>query len=88
MHCALWALGFPCGSVIKNPPAKAGDSNPWVGKIPRRRKWQPTPVFLPGKFDRGAWWAVVHGVSKESAMKQQQQHICTTVVEFVMIIFS
>ena len=22
----------------------------WVGKIPRRRKWQPTPVFLPGKF--------------------------------------
>ena len=22
---------------------------PWVGKIPRRRKWQPTPVFLPGK---------------------------------------
>ena len=23
--------------------------NPWVGKIPRRRKWQPTPVFLPGE---------------------------------------
>ena len=23
--------------------------NPWVGKIPWRRKWQPTPVFLPGK---------------------------------------
>ena len=23
--------------------------NPWVRKIPRRRKWQPTPVFLPGK---------------------------------------
>ena len=21
--------------------------NPWVGKIPQRRKWQPTPVFLP-----------------------------------------
>ena len=21
----------------------------WVGKIPWRRKWQPTPVFLPGK---------------------------------------
>ena len=26
--------------------------NPWVGKIPWRRKWQPTPVFLPGKFYR------------------------------------
>ena len=23
--------------------------NPWVGKISRRRKWQPTPVFVPGK---------------------------------------
>ena len=24
--------------------------NPWVGKISWRRKWQSTPVFLPGKF--------------------------------------
>jgi len=24
--------------------------DPWVGKIPWRRKWQPTPVFMPGKF--------------------------------------
>ena len=23
--------------------------NPWVGKIPWRRAWQPTPIFLPGK---------------------------------------
>ena len=23
--------------------------NPWVGKIPWRRAWQPTPVFLPGE---------------------------------------
>ena len=23
---------------------------PWVGKIPWRRKWQPTPVLLPGKW--------------------------------------
>jgi len=23
---------------------------PWVGKTPWSRKWQPTPVFLPGKF--------------------------------------
>ena len=25
-------------------------SNPWVGKIPWKRKWQPTPVSLPGKI--------------------------------------
>ena len=24
--------------------------DPWAGKVPWRRKWQPTPVFLPGKF--------------------------------------
>ena len=23
---------------------------PWIGKIPCNRKWEPTPVFLPGKF--------------------------------------
>ena len=26
--------------------------NPWVGNIPWRRKWQPSPVFIPGKFHR------------------------------------
>ena len=25
--------------------------DPWVRKIPWRREWQPTPVFLPGEFD-------------------------------------
>ena len=38
--------------VVKNPPANAGDTrcgfDPWVKEIPWRRKWQPTPVFLPG----------------------------------------
>ena len=36
---------------VKNLPANAGDTryefDPWVGKIPWSRKWQPTPVFLP-----------------------------------------
>ena len=39
--------------------------DPWVRKIPWRRKWQPTPVFLPGKsMDKGTWWATVHGLPK------------------------
>ena len=50
----LWSnvhRGFPGGSVVKNLPANAGEEqpNPRVGKIPWRRRWQPTPVFLPGK---------------------------------------
>ena len=32
--------------VVQNLPANAGDA----GSIPGNRKWQPTPVFLPGKF--------------------------------------
>ena len=30
-----------------------------------RRKWEPTPVFLPGEsWDGGAWWAAVYGVTQ------------------------
>ena len=45
-------LGFPGGSDNKESVCNAGDSgfDLWVGKIPWRRKWQSTPVFLPGEF--------------------------------------
>ena len=32
------------------PPMQRPRFDPWVGKIPWRRKWQLTPVFLPGEF--------------------------------------
>ena len=38
------ALGLPCWLSGKH-----GGFDPWVGKIPWRRKWQLTPVYLPGK---------------------------------------
>ena len=39
--------------------------DPWVGKIPWRRKWQPTPVLLPeNPMDGVTWWAIGHGISK------------------------
>ena len=45
--------GFPGGTMAKDPYANAGDLrcrfNPWVGKIPLRRAWQPTAVSLPGE---------------------------------------
>ena len=45
-------LGFPGSTVVRNLPASARDTefNAWAGKIPWSRKWQLTPVFLPGKF--------------------------------------
>ena len=44
-------LGFPGSSGVKNLPANTGDTGfiTWIEKIPWRRKWQPTPIFLPGK---------------------------------------
>ena len=41
-------MGFSGDSVVKNLPVNAGDVgfDPWVGKIPWRRKWQPIPRFL------------------------------------------
>ena len=45
------AWGFPGGSdgSVYLQCGRPG-FDPWVGKIPWRRKWQPTPVLLPGKF--------------------------------------
>ena len=40
---------FPGGSDSKESACIRTRFHPWVGKIPWKRKWQPTPVFLPGK---------------------------------------
>ena len=45
---SLYPWGFPCSSVGKESACSAG-FDPWVGQIPWRSKWQPTPVSLSGK---------------------------------------
>ena len=55
-------LGFPGGSVIKTLclQFRRLGFNPWVRKMPWRRKWQPSPVFLPGESHGWrSWWARV-----------------------------
>ena len=47
--------GFPGGMSGKESACqcirhKRCEFDPWVWKIPWRRKWKPTPVFLPGKI--------------------------------------
>ena len=73
-------VGFPGGLVVKNLSANAGDIrglwifSPWVGKIPWRRKWQPTPGFLPGKFhEQGSLAGYSPWGCKESDMTE---HTC------------
>ena len=50
----LWDHGCPGGASGKESPCQCRECkrhgfDSWVGKIPWRRKWQPTPVFLPGE---------------------------------------
>ena len=50
----IWQVlmrAFLVAQLVKNLPAmqETNGFGPWVSKIPWRRKWQPTPVFLPGK---------------------------------------
>ena len=65
----LLSIGFP-GVRSKESAYKAGATGmwiqPWLGKIPWRRVWQPTPVFLPGEShgQRGDWWVIIHKVTK------------------------
>ena len=62
-------MGFPGGSAVRNLPVvqetRRHGFGPWVRKIPRRRQWQPTSVFLPGKsHGQRSLVATVHGVAK------------------------
>ena len=40
-----YSLASLVAQMVKTPPG----FDPWVGKIPWRREWQATPVFLPGE---------------------------------------
>ena len=59
-------LGFPDGSVAKNPPANAGDGfDPWSGRSSGEGNVNPVQYSCLGNpKDRGAWWTTVHGVTK------------------------
>ena len=58
LNLSLVDEGFPGGSVVKNLPANSADvdSIPGSGGSPGEGNGQ--------SMDRGAWWAIVHGVAK------------------------
>ena len=69
------------------------DFNPWVGKIPWRRTWQPTPVFLPGESPwaeepGGLHWCLrphtVHGVAKS---RTKHRGWCDVLIPFGCLSF-
>ena len=66
----MYIYGFPGGSVVKNPPADAGNAGD-VGLIPGSQKFPGGENGNPLQYsclgnptDREAWWTTVHEVAK------------------------
>ena len=90
-----YVWGFPGGisgkeSVCQCRRHKRHGFNPWVGKIPWRRKWQPAPVFLPGKYQgRGSLVSYSPWGHKESDTTERAPTIvlCIYVTEHVNMLY-
>ena len=80
--CSRVVAGFPDGSVVEKKKSiclcrnhRRDGFDAWVGKIPWRRKWKPTLVYLLWKSqDRGTWQATVHQVAKSWTRLSDQTH--------------
>ena len=62
--------------MVKNLPANAGDVSliPASGSFPGQENGDLFQYFcLENPMDRGAWWTIIHGVTKKLVTKQQQQ---------------
>ena len=73
-----YTLGFPYGSPI-HPQCRRcrrNELNPWVGKIPWRRQWQLTPIFLAGRIP---WTKEPSGLQPMGLQSQTglSRHACT-----------
>ena len=64
-------MGFLDDSMVKNLPANARDVNliPGLGRFPGKANGNTLQYSCLINFmERGAWWAIVHSVAKESDM--------------------
>ena len=72
-----WLSGY---SLLAMPEMQETRVQARVRKIPWRRAWKPTPVFLPGEsMDRGVWWATVHRVTESDTTEAiEHTRLCLT----------
>ena len=65
---------FPGGSVVRKHRGPRSDS--WISKIPWSKKWQPTPVLLPGRFHKQR--NLVGYIPRGCKESKQTEHSTTT----------
>ena len=78
---------FSGGSVVKNLPASAGDASSilGLGRSPGKGNGNPLQYSCLGKpMDRGAWWATVHGVTKELIGTKQLNNNNNTAMQITL----
>ena len=76
--CLELIIGLPRWLIDKKSArqCRRRGFSPWLGKIPWRRKWHPTPVFLPGNpVDRGGWQAAVHRVTESDTTECERARV-------------
>ena len=82
---------FPSGSAVKNPPAKAGDVSliPGSGRAPGEGNGNSLQYSCLGNsMDRGALWAIVHRVAKESdTTKYIHTHISSVYYSLLFCVY-
>ena len=70
-------MGFPCGSVVKNLPADAGDARLIPGSRRSLGGGNGNPLqnsCLKNPMERGAWWATVRGLSESDMTEHASTH--------------
>ena len=68
-YLTIYDTGSPGGSVVKNPPANAGDLDLIPGSGRSSGEGNDNPLWyscLGNPINRGVWWATVYGVTEES----------------------
>ena len=84
-------MGFPGGSAVKNPPANAGDwgSIPELGSSPGEGNGNPLRSSCLGNpMDRGAWRAIVYGVTSVGRGLAAKNHIFKLCFDFISCNFT
>ena len=83
-------VGFPGGTRGKESSCQCRrpekhEFDPWVGKIPWRRAWQLTPVFLHrDPMDRGAWWVPITNTGSQTVWHYWSDLACMHALHYVL----